>query len=64
MSVPVRPRGSQARVNRAESFYICIYIYIYILKVSVRRLGYLAIVTHLRTAEFPPLFGDPFLKVM
>ena len=30
VSVPVRPRGSQARVNRAESFYICIYIYLYI----------------------------------
>ena len=44
--------------------FIYMFIYIYILKVSVRRPGYLAIVTHLRTAEFPPLFGDAFLKVM
>ena len=54
VSVPVRPRGSQARVNRAGSFYICIYvyifiymfIYIYILKVSVRRPGYLTTLLH------------------
>ena len=44
--------------------FIYMFIYIYILKVSVRRPGYLAIVAHLRTAEFPPLFGDAFLKVM
>ena len=30
MSLSVRPRGSQARVNRAESFYIYIYICIFI----------------------------------
>ena len=35
MLLLVRPCGSQARVNRAESLYICIYIYIYYMEKSV-----------------------------